>query len=145
MNEIQAIIGISQLKRLESFVEHRNIIATKYIKVLGNLEKEDRIAFQQFPDNIKHPYWKFMVILKNVDISREKIKFGLNKFGISIDWPYEPLMHLQPVFNQLPRSSKSNLKKSEVISKNHLFLPIHLGILDEDAIYIAHKFAEFIK
>ena len=62
--------------------------------------------------------------------------------GIAIDWPYAPLMHLQPAFKDVPYS---NLSKSESLSEKHLCLPIHMQIDKHDAEFIAKKFIDCFK
>ena len=80
-----------------------------------------------------------MVLIDNKDHNRIDIKNMLMKDNININWPYQPLLHQQPVFSHL---NQINLKKSEEYARNHLCLPIHLGISTEDAEYISTKFTK---
>jgi len=137
LTEFQAIVGISQLNKLESFVKHRNKIAGIYKDKLSRLVEDGIIKFQEYPKNIRHPYWMFMVLIENKDYKRIDIKDMLIKDDININWPYQPLLHQQPSFIQL---NQLNLKKSEEYVNNHLCLPIHLGISAKDAEYISTKF-----
>ena len=91
MTEIQSIIGISQLKELNNFINHRINLSNIYKDALDSLKKSDLIRFQDFPKNIRHPFWKFIVMF-NEDVDREKIKKELNSHGIAVDWPYHPLI-----------------------------------------------------
>ena len=140
MSEFQAIMGISQLQRLEGFVEHRNTIAGIYKNKLSQLREKGVISFQKYPENIRHPYWRFMVVLNDKNTEREKIKEKLNKYGINIDWLYQPLLHLQPVFKNRYGLEHGYLKKSEERSRKHLCLPVHMSIMPEDAEFIVDKF-----
>jgi perosamine synthetase len=144
MSEIQAILGLSQLRRLEDFISHRNKIAKVYRHELKSLTDKEVIRFQEYPDSIRHSYWRFLVSIKDKGLKREEIKDKLFKLGIKIDWPYQPLMHLQPVFKKLYGEMEGQLKKSEEIAMRHFCLPIHLGIEEKDAIYIAQKVIEII-
>ena len=139
LTEFQAIIGIAQLKKLESFVKHRIIIANVYKNKLSQLVEDGLIKFQEYPQNIRHPYWMFMVLIENDNYSRTKIKDKLKMDNINISWPYQPLLHQQPVFFGL---NQKGLKKSEEHTKKHLCLPIHLGISVSDAEYISTKLIE---
>ncbi len=139
LTEFQAIMGISQLNKLEFFVKHRNEIAGIYKYRLSRLVEEGKIKFQEYPKNIRHPFWMFMVLIDNKDHNRIDIKNTLMKDNININWPYQPLLHQQPVFSHL---NQINLKKSEEYARNHLCLPIHLGISTEDAEYISTKFTK---
>ena len=137
LTEFQAIMGISQLNKLESFVKHRNKIAGSYKHRLSQLVEDGIIKFQEYPQNIRHPYWMFMVLIENDNFKRTNIKDKLKMDNINISWPYQPLLHQQPVFCEL---NQKGLKKSEEYARKHLCLPIHLGITVSDAEYISTKF-----
>ena len=139
LTEFQAIIGISQLRRLENFVRHRNSIAEIYKNKLSPLIEKGAIRFQEYSRSIRHPYWRFMVVLEDVNIQRETVKEKLRKDSINIDWPYQPLLHLQPVFSKF---KQMDFKKSEEFAKKHLCLPVHLEINSDGAEYIADKFLQ---
>ena len=139
LTEFQAILGISQLNRLESFVNHRNKIADIYKNILFPLKKDGIIEFQRYPDNIRHPYWMFIIIINNKHYRRIDIKEKLKIDNIIVTWPYQPLIHQQPVFSKL---NQHRLIKSEEHARKHLCIPIHLGITSSDAEYIATKFIE---
>ena len=138
MTELQAIAGISQLKRLDSFVEHRNSIANFYKDKLSKLVELKQISFQQKPTNILHPYWRFLVVIEDSRVSRNEIKNKMNDKGIAVDWPYSPLLHLQPAFRNI---NSSSFKKSELIAEKHICLPLHMQIKIEDAEFISNSFA----
>ena len=142
MNEIQAIIGISQLKRLESFVKHRIGLAEIYKKKLSGLRNTEIINFQNFTENIRHSYWKFLIILNGKNINRDEIRNKMRRNNISVDWPYQPLLHLQPIFRERYGIDHGYLSKSENLAQRHLCLPLHLNIKARDAEYIADKFIE---
>ena len=141
MTEIQSIIGISQLKELNNFINHRINLSNIYKDALDSLKKSDLIRFQDFPKNIRHPFWKFIVMF-NEDVDREKIKKELNSHGIAVDWPYHPLLHLQPLFKNLYSIEEGYLIKSERLSKRHICLPIHKNIQPEDVQFISQRLIE---
>ncbi|MHC9543646.1 MAG: DegT/DnrJ/EryC1/StrS family aminotransferase [Vulcanimicrobiota bacterium] len=139
MCEFQALLGLYQLKRLEKFVAHRNRIASIYLEILKPLEKKGIISFQHCISDTIHSYWKFVIILDKTEITRENIRIALSKEGINIDWPYEPLLHLQPVFKKLYNTYDGMLKRSEYLAGRHLCIPIHYCLKEEDAIFIGQK------
>ena len=145
MTEIQAIVGQYQLRRLNDFVEHRNKIAEIYKAELKDFEMKGLIRFQQAPKKVRNAYWRFVIVLDGARCEREEIKVEMGKAGINIDWPYQPLIHLQPVYKKLYGIEDGYLRWSEEYAKHHFCLPIHLGINENDAIYIAGKLKEVIK
>ena len=78
-----------------------------------------------------------MVLIENDNFKRTNIKDKLKMDYINISWPYQPLLHQQPVFCEL---NQKGLIKSEEYARKHLCLPIHLGITVSDAEYISTKF-----
>ena len=145
MTEIQAITGLYQLRRLEGFLKHRNKIAAIYREQLGELEKREIICFQDAPVNIRNSYWKFVVVLNHTKRKREYLKAEMEKAGVSIDWPYDPLVHLQPIYKKLYRIKAGYLKRSEEYARRHFCMPIHLGISGDDAVYIARKLKDALR
>jgi perosamine synthetase len=145
VSEFQAILGLHQLKRLEQFSSHRAKLATIYREALNPLKEKGIISFQSYPSDIKHAYWRFIVMLKNTKIDREDIKNKMGSFGISIDWPYAPLLHLQPAFKRLLGTSEGDLPRSEELAEKHFCVPIHLLIHENDAKYIAEKLKQILQ
>lgn len=139
MAEIESILGLSQLNRLEEFVNHRIDIASIYKNELRDFEENGSIWFQKFPDSIRHPYWKFVIFLNANKYSRDTIKQQLVERGINAEAPYQPLMHLQPVFRRICETKEGDLPKSEAMSNTHICLPIHVKITQSDARKISHE------
>ena len=139
MTEFQGIMGISQLNRLESFVTQRNELAEIYKNKLSKLKDIGLIRFQEYPESIRHPYWRFVVILTDEKVDRISIKEKLLLDDIHIDWPYQPLLHSMPLFSEI---NQQYLTRSDKIAKKHLCLPLHLGISKNDADFIANKFLQ---
>lgn len=143
MNEFQGILGRFQLKRLHEFVMHRNMIAGIYQEELRLLEKKGMIAFQQFPDSIRHSYWRFVIFLQP-GIDRDKVRERMREQDVVVDWPYQPLVHLQPVFKKMYNTKEGLCPKAEDRVKCHICLPIHLGISKDAAHFIVTKFKELL-
>jgi perosamine synthetase len=144
LTELQAILGRYQLRRLEDFVEHRNKIAEIYMEILKPVERAGIIAFQEFPPNIRHAYWRFLIHLKDGRISRDNVRDKMAKCSVRIDWPYSPLLHLQPVFKKLYGTKEGLLPKSETSAKGHFCIPIHRLIKEKDAELIGKKLLEVL-
>ena len=138
MPEFESILGLYQLKRLDEFVSHRNMIASVYIKELKTLEEQKLIRFQKVLPNIIHPYWKFIVFLESINISRKNLKEKLLTKGINIEAPYQPLMHNQPVFKSINNNVCISVPNAERLINTHFCLPIHYKISETDAIDIAN-------
>jgi perosamine synthetase len=138
MPEFESILGLYQLKRLDEFVSHRNMVASVYMKELKTLEEKNLIRFQKVLSNVIHPYWKFIVFLESKNISRKILQEKLLTKGINIEAPYQPLMHNQPVFKNINNNVCISVPNAERLINTHFCLPIHYKISEADAINIAN-------
>jgi perosamine synthetase len=137
VTEIQGILGLFQLKRLEEFIGRRNRVAEIYKDVLVRLEKRGDLRFQKIPAGFRHSFWRFSVFVQkeNVDLSELQKRMAIS--GIPIDFPYTPLLHLQPVFRKLNNHSAGSFQKTEVLASRHFCLPMHALLTDKGAEIIA--------
>ena len=138
MPEFESILGLYQLKRLDEFVSHRNMVASVYIKELKTLEEKKLIRFQKVLPNMIHPYWKFILFLESKNITRNNLKEKLLSKGINIEAPYQPLMHNQPVFKNINNNVCISVPNAERLINTHFCLPINYKISEADAINIAN-------
>ncbi len=97
LNDMQAALGLSQLKRLDEFVEKRREIADDYFQHLADLPL---ILPWQHPDTFSS--WHLFVIrvnLKQLSWSQKQIFDYLRKQGIGVQIHYIPV-HTQPYYLQ---------------------------------------------
>lgn len=129
LSEVQAIIGLSQTKFLQSNLTHRNKIAKIYFKELKKFNYFEFIKTEKYSLNT---FWRFPIYLKNF-INREKLQKNLLKnYKIKITWMYEPLCHQQKIYF----NKKNKLPESEKYIKLLINLPTHT--------YITSVIAKFI-
>ena len=138
MTDVQALMGLVQLKRLDDFVKHRNSIAKTYSEVLEPAIEKRLIEVPAVPNHVCHAYWRFIVFLKNGQ-DREYTAQRMADYSVKIDWAYQPLVHLQPIMMKLYNNELGMLPFSEKLANTHICLPIHCGITNNDAMYIADR------
>lgn len=139
VTEIQALLGLYQLKRLEEFSIHRNKIASIYRDGLSKLVENGIVKLQIPADDSRHAYWRFIVFLESHN--RDEIKNKLNELGIKADAPYFPLLHDQPLFKNVQKGEYPNAK---ILSKKHISLPLHMLIDTNDAHFIVDTLTDFL-
>jgi len=93
MNEINAILGRYQLRRLDEFIEKKNRIARYYIK---HIDKMDHVSVTQKKFSGTHTYYKFLVTLDEGFDGVELRKIFREKYRIELGDLYYPPCHMVP-------------------------------------------------
>ena len=115
LTEIQAALGISQLKRLDSFVSKRQEIASFY----SNNLPESIVPFQH-PDTSSS--WHLFVIQTD---NRKEVFQKLLDHGIQTQVHYIPV-------NSQPYYARESLKNSKYFYEKCLSLPIFFDLTNEE-------------
>jgi perosamine synthetase len=133
--EIAAAMGLSQLKCLPEFLDTRRRVAAIYDEVLLASE----LFVPLIPGDKSAPaYWRY-VATPSLKIDRQLLRERLAADGITIDWAYDPPLHLQPVFREMFGTKPGLLPKSEEILSRHICLPVHAQMRDVDAQFVAER------
>jgi dTDP-4-amino-4,6-dideoxygalactose transaminase len=125
MTDIQAALGISQLKKLDSFLEKRQKIASYYFEKLSS-NNQIKLPFL----DIQSSWHLFVIQIPN----RDKIKQYLNNHGISAQIHYQPV-YLHPYYQQLGYQ-KGLCPIAEDYSEHCLSLPLYPGLTQEQQDYV---------
>tara|TARA_B100000787_G_scaffold169686_1_gene161715 strand:+ start:1285 stop:2403 length:1119 start_codon:yes stop_codon:yes gene_type:complete len=143
MTNIQATLGISQLKRINTIVKKRHSIGMRYFKKL-HINNSIYIPEpkRNYSDNI---YWVVGIVITNkkLNLNADKIMSKLKKKGIGTRpffWP----MHKQKILKKY-NTNKQNFKNSEYISENGFYLPTSLTLKNKEIDYICNCVNEIIK
>ncbi|RCK40976.1 DegT/DnrJ/EryC1/StrS aminotransferase family protein [Thalassospira profundimaris] len=128
MNEVQALVGIENLKQLHSEIEKRDIVYRKYSELLGNV---DGIRIPQQPACSSHSYQYFPIIV--ADGRRDVIHSALKEAGIHARKYFYPLLSNIETYSNLPSARRELLKVANDISDSVLCLP-YFGELDEETV-----------
>jgi perosamine synthetase len=135
LSEVAAIIGKSQLDKLDLFIEKRNNVAQYYEDALGHLSG---VSLFHVPDNIRHSYYKYPLKLAD-EIDRDKLALLMKEKGIETGSVYYPPCHLQPYYLE-HYSCKGEFPVAENVLKKVLCLPIHANLSTDDLEYITDAF-----
>lgn len=133
--EIAAAMGLSQLRCLPDFLAQRRRVAAIYDELLL---KSELFVPLLAGDNSVPSYWRY-VATPSMNIDRRVLRDRLAADGISIDWAYDPPLHLQPVFRETMGTKPGMLPKSEEILSRHICLPVHAQMRDIDAQFVAER------
>jgi perosamine synthetase len=132
MTNLTAALAMSQLNKLESFVERRKAIASKYD---GYFSKGSRIGIN-FENKNDACYYRFPVKL---DCNIELVKSKMQEKGIQCGFGVLDGMH------QIQKLDAQYYPNTELNLQSILTLPIYPSLKNEDVYYIASKLIEVIK
>ncbi len=140
MTDIQAAIGIVQLKRLEEF----NAKRIQNADYLNRNIKIDGIIAPRKEKNVKHVYHQYVVTIDRESIDREKfIKYlTANDIGCAVHYPIP--VFKQPLYQELGYTDE-NVKcpVAGELANTVLSLPVHPAITEEDLKYIIYTINNF--
>lgn len=98
MTELQAALGVSQMQRLDQFVEQRQILQKRYHELLQDLPL---VVPFQFEDSYSalHLY-PIQIELNKVDKSHSEVFQALRDSGLGVNLHYIPV-HTQPYYQDM--------------------------------------------
>jgi len=142
MTNIQATLGISQLKRINNIVKERHRIG----KIYYNLLKDYNHIYipQPFNDYSKNIYWVVGILVnKNKNLTAKKIMKKLFDLKIGSRPFFWPISN-QDVFKNYSFYDLKKYKNSNYLSKYGLYLPNYLGMKKKEIIYVCDKLKKII-
>jgi len=128
MTDVQAVIGLGQLRRLEEMNQKRRDIQDKYNKEFGNYEWFKAPAYSHTVQYYT-PQWK----------DRDGLCQFLADSGIATSVHFKPLYETK----YWAKSKKYDLPNCDRVWKNLLSLPVHQSLTDEDVDFIISKVKEY--
>ncbi len=141
--ELQAAMGIEQLKKIEEF----NKIRKKNFKIY-----QEELAI--FDKNIELPvinnkadpvFFGMPLIINNPKIKRQELIKFLNENMIATRFLFAGNIIHQPAYKNIAFSKYQELNYSDKLMKDSFWIGIHPGISEEMIKYIASKFREYFK
>jgi perosamine synthetase len=129
MNEVEALLGVYQLKRLEENVRHRNRVVEWYRSAF---ERLDWVEAPALPPNVRHAYYKFPVLLEEGIDKGMLRRVMMEEFEIEMGAVYDPPCHLQQVFQERLGCREGMFPKAERALRRQICPPVHAAVTEED-------------
>jgi perosamine synthetase len=128
MTDVQAVLGIGQLRRLEEMNQRRRDIQAKYNQAFV-AESWCRIPAFSWTVQYYTPEWK----------DRDGLSAFLAENGIHTSVHFKPLNHM----TYWKKADKHGLPVTDEVWPKLLSLPVHNALTDEDVDYVISKVREF--
>jgi perosamine synthetase len=130
--DLQACIGIEQMKKLPARVKRKREIGKLYEELLNDITE---IKF--VPTNYENTTpWFFDILVED----REKLQIHLKENGVG-SRPFYPPLHSEPVYNRVELS----YPVAEEISKKGLWLPSAVQLTDEQIKHVCLNIKSFYR
>jgi len=132
MNDIQAALGLNQMKRLDEYVKRRHKIAKYYDTELKNLTVT--VPWQAL--NVNSSYHLYPILIKaNSNFKTQKLVYDeLRKNDIGVNLHYIPV-HRHPYYEHLG-FKKNDFPVAEKFHQEAISIPMHVALQDEQQAYI---------
>ena len=140
MNDLQASLGISQLKKIDKFIKRRHSIAQIYFSELENL-----------PIILPHLFYKsysafhlfiIQIKLELTTKTHKEIFDNLRELGINVNLHYIPI-HLHPYYKRFG-FIKGNYPSSELYYNRAISLPMFPELKDDEVKYITQNIRDIL-
>lgn len=137
MTDIQAAIGLEQLKRLPFIIKKRREIADVYSRELSSIQY---ITLPKIPDYAFHNYQSYWIELHQpAPLSRDALMQSLLDMGISTRRGIMAV-HMEECY----QNKKLSLLETERITKNSVLIPIYPSMTSEECEYLLSSLKEVL-
>ncbi|WP_278279226.1 DegT/DnrJ/EryC1/StrS family aminotransferase [Syntrophomonas palmitatica] len=140
ITDIQCALGISQLSKLEKFIEARQRIASRYFEAFHHT------GLLQLPpqsENRRHAYHLFPILLP-LHVNRREFVHYMHEAGIGVQIHYIPV-HLQPYYREKYGFKAGDFPLAEEFYKHEVSLPMYYGLTEAEQDYVIQKVRHFIE
>ena len=142
LTDIQAAIGIVQIKKLNNFIDKRNKIAKFYDNFFS---KYSEFSIPKKYSKLGHAYHLYVLKFDFKKHKKNKVEFFnfLYSKGINLQVHYIPL-HYQPVYKKKYGYRKNDFPNAETYYDQTFSLPIYPELKKEQMIYVAKTILSYL-
>ena len=135
ITDMQCALGLSQLQRLDNYVEERQHKAQRYIDALSGLPLDGEII----RDDCLSSYHLFVI---EVERNRRKELYDyLQKNGVGVNVHYIPV-HIQPYYHKLG-FKRGDFPHAEKYYRKAITLPLFPTLREDDQEYVIQLLRDF--
>lgn len=140
ITDFQAALGISQLKKLDMFIDKRNELALRYNELLGGV---DGVTLTVMKGDVRHA-WHLYTILLDESIDRDEFFKHMRSANIGVNLHYIPVYrHSYYVKNF--SFDPDDFPVTENIFKRIITLPLYPRMSEQQIEYVATSISKAIE
>jgi dTDP-4-amino-4,6-dideoxygalactose transaminase len=133
LTDIQAALGVVQVKKLPVIVRLRNRVAAWYDELLAGVDGITLPVIREYNHSARHLYP--VLLNPKLKLSRDEIILEMRKKGICLSVHFIPV-HFHSFFKSFFKKA-INLPVTEDLFSREISLPIYPGLRKADAEYVA--------
>lgn len=144
MTDIQAALGVSQLKKLSAFTDARR---KNHARLYAGLSQYDDSFILPEATKGSDPSWfGFTITLrKSLPFTRHQLVTYLEKRKVGTRLLFGGNLLRQPAFKNITYRISDKLFNSDVITESTFWIGVHPGLTDEMIDYVLNVFADFMR
>lgn len=144
MTDIQAAIGISQMKELDGFNERRRHLSDMYIRELSDVPGIILPKGAGYEHVHSRHIFTPLIDIDRLTITRDDFMALMRERNIGTALHYQAL-HLYRYYAELTGARRGDLPEAEYVSDRIVSFPLFPGMADEDVIISARAAAEICR
>ncbi|MEW6209360.1 MAG: UDP-4-amino-4,6-dideoxy-N-acetyl-beta-L-altrosamine transaminase [Acidobacteriota bacterium] len=131
LTDFQCALGLSQLRRLDRWIERRQQIARRYDRAFAGMEAVSPLRVRR---DVSHAYHLYVIRVNPEFLSadRSRIFAALRAEGIGVNVHYVPV-HLHPFYRERFATASGMCPAAEAAYERIISLPIFPAMTDADA------------
>ncbi len=142
MTNVQAAIGVVQLKKIDSVINKKREVAHFYLKHLENIPGLQLPVEKTYAKNV---YWMFHVVLqRDLKNRREQVTEELKKRGIETRPAFIPY-NMQEIFIKKGWTTRDECPVANKVAENGFYIPSGPAISAEELLYVVKSLGEVMQ
>ena len=133
ITDFQCALGISQLSKIDKFINRRRKIAGIYDRILSGIGEIEIPPYGNDSRSAYHLYY-IRLIHKKIRSKKEQLFHSLKRNGIGVQVHYIPV-YLHPYYRELGYK-KGRCPKAELFYRETMSIPIHPSMSNGDVIHV---------
>lgn len=141
ITDLQAALGLSQLNKLDGFIERRRELAARYDRLLAYLP----LTLPSAQPDAESAWHLYVVRVQpdRINLSHRQVFEGLRAAGVGVNLHYIPL-HLQPYYRDLG-FAEGDFPQAERYYAEAISLPLFPRLSDEQQDFVVEQLRRLIR